>query len=1264
MAKKLLSICLIICLITGSVSPALAQLRPVGQGVKAVRQAGKAVPAAQMTQRTAGEFSKYAAGMAPFRAQPLPSSFSSSQIQAVVSQQVAARQLTVPADVQQIQARVRAGHLDGVAAAIINLPAAAAQKPALLRNEFVTAALAGKASPEQLARAIKFYHIDLVQRASLLADIPQQPLSSLLQQTPAQTLQVYREILSSAAALAALGSKEDVPALLAFWEQASQGPFKAVAAAITGRGLLRFEAYAHFNVWANTMWTQGELWMGFDAYATAHDLPIVFLPRPGVSLVPEEKLAAWLREGCAVNVLNAHASLQATEQWLALGKDPALLARLTTKPAPAPKASQAAPQSAQKPLPKVPQIPALPPIQTASLSVFLPQVEKLSLPTDDKLTKGPAAATAIQTPAVPQPVSRAAVDNSGMLYSGIPLFAWGKSLIKLGNRIRAWKPFSRHTRSSRAFNEDPSLHENTVQEIFESPQEQNVTDPDDLVDLDIDNERVLVGEHGFKLTVETADGTEQILRNVDVEIDAPIKTNGYNRLVLSNGHIFQLRNLTQKPSNLEYFYFELPHQNGELWQLLSVSPQGLGLSRPLRIKLERVPNRRYSITSLRAAVEGVQQSVPVIADVDATLLPAQKSGSLLIKQNGTVAFVPDQEAPVLLKDFYVRLPKQESKYWAPLMQAQPESKFSLQIHPTAKKTNVLTMNVPLLQIGLGKTLSPELKARTTLGESTSSTIMLSINNVLPVMMGFVHPLLRRYGEATVLRWGTGFFVAGGAVALGSGLYGFLGDGVMSSWQLTGFLTSSVLIAMGTNVTRFVQNLLITSNRGKIVPKDSFSVKDEETTQGPPPVYNLQYLGHRAKEVFTHKPTSSARDVVLFQTGQMFKNIGTMAFLAAPWLTNAAAKGLFGVDLGLDFSASYVPYAAFSAWTSYKLSRTAFKDAVPTNLSAVENNFQETLSGVMGDLKNKSRQVLRPGQPEILDAAKKLKSAIEILARAESRYQKVSFKKSLLQHEEECVEELRAQLSAQGRSAVTIHSATGGLQEAFDSLGHRNVRLGTVLFSPKMFPATIGMTLATMHELSVSNGFAFTMHNLLPNGAHANALTALVLYGSMSTGRLLGNWISRRISGGSMYALSSLFSLTGTATMVASGGNVPLLMTGAVVASFGVGNFFSQMYEYMTGLYPKFRREISLIINYTMPAAAMLSMPMRKLVGVTGFAGMDLLVSGVGLLGSLALTPGMFANSSIVLAGKYGLGQLKQYVKNVFHKKKTPPSGLDEAATAP
>lgn len=1268
--NKILSFVLIISLLTGSVSPAFAQLRPVSKGVRAVSRGSKAVQVGRVLPQTVRPDAYVLGTKAPFLPQTIAPSFSASHIQSVVSNQAASVQLGMRFSAIQIKQLTQSGKLNGIASAILNLPADSPHKLALLRNEFVTAALMGQASREQISQAVKFYRKDLIQRAPLLAEMKGRDTAAFLSQTSAETLKIYQEIVSSAGALATLGNKEDAGTLLDFWQQTQGGPLEEVATNITGRGLLRFKAYADFNLWANSILPKGEVWLGFDAYATANELPIAFPMENlyAVPILPKKEMGAWLKEGCAVNMLNVEFSPSVTEAWVNLGKDPKFLAYVL--------------HFSEKPSVSLPQVPAqapvagqaeqmtkLPPLQIEIPALPLGQLEDLTL---RPVKLGGSSSGAVEALSAPVSVgaatsftSRAAVDNSGMLYGGFPLFALSKRISQLGGRIRSWGLFNKHTRSNLALNEEPGLHDNTVEEVFAVAEEQNVADPDDLIDVENQEASVFVGEHGFKLTVEGADGTEHILHNVDVGIDAPIKTEGYNRLVLSNGHIFQLRNSLQQPNNLEHFFFELPHQKGELWQLLAERPANLNLSRPLRIKLEHMPNRRYDITPLRASVEGSTDAVPVIADVESSLLPEQKEGTIRIKRDGTVHFISASGEPFLMKDFYVRLPKEESRFWARLMQNQPQSNFVLQIHPTVKKTKVLTMNVPLLQIGLGKTLSPELKARTTLGEVTSSSIMLGINNVLPVLMGFVHPLLRRYGEAAVLRWGTGFFAAGGAVALGSGLYGFLGDGVMSSWQLGGFLTSSILIAMGTNISRFVQNLLITANRGKIVPKDSFSAKAEDgDSQTSAPVYNFQYLRQRTKQVLTQKPSSSARDVVLFQTGQMFKNIGTMAFLAFPWLANATA-GLFGVNLGLDFSASYVPYAAFSAWTSYKLSRTAFKDAVPMNISAVENKFQETLAEVVNNLKMKPRQQLRAGQQDMLDAAKKLKSSIEVLARVESRYKKVPFEKVLVQREEECVEALRTELLKHGRSTSNANGAAEALAGAFESLGRRDVRLGQVLRAPKVFPATLGMTLATMHELSVSNGFAFTMHNLLPNGAYANALTALVLYGSMSTGRLLGNWISRRISGGSMYALSSAFSLLGTATMVAAGGNVPTLMTGAVIASFGVGNFFSQMYEYMTGLYPKFRREISLIINYTMPAAAVLAMPMRKLVGATGFAGMDLLVSGVGLLGSLALTSGMFANSSIVKAGKHGLGQLKQYVKHVFSRsgKNPPPADLGSAAPA-
>jgi len=145
----------------------------------------------------------------------------------------------------------------------------------------------------------------------------------------------------------------------------------------------------------------------------------------------------------------------------------------------------------------------------------------------------------------------------------------------------------------------------------------------------------------------------------------------------------------------------------------------------------------------------------------------------------------------------------------------------------------------------------------------------------------------------------------------------------------------------------------------------------------------------------------------------------------------------------------------------------------------------------------------------------------------------------------------------------------------------------------------------------------------------------------------------------MYAVSSAMSVLGTALMAGANGNIGALISGAVIASFGVGNFFSQMYEYMTGLYPKYRREIALLINYTMPAAAIMTFPMRWLVGLTGISNLDLLISGAGLLGSLVLTPGMFANSSIVKAAQHSFTNTKTLLRNILNKKHSD-GNIDDA----
>ena len=335
-AKKLISVLLIACLLTSNAAPAFSQARSIGRGVR-----GAVKP------RTLGQISKNT-----FRVQApyVPSTtiapaalrsgvtFTGISLEQAVSKQITLQQMQAPlAIANRLRAQVRSGQWEGVATPIFQLPESCLQRPALLRNEFVTAALAGHAGKEQISKAVEFYRADLKQRASLLLNIKKTSASDFLSQTPSETLKIYQEIFSSAGALAALGNKEDAAVLVDFWQQAQGGPLEEVATNITGRGLLRFGAYADFNIWASSTLPRGEEWLAFDAYITAHEeLPITFTVEEPikVSLLPREQLSAWLGEGCAVNAINAVHSPYGTEWWVSLGKDLNLLNYIVSRTKP------------------------------------------------------------------------------------------------------------------------------------------------------------------------------------------------------------------------------------------------------------------------------------------------------------------------------------------------------------------------------------------------------------------------------------------------------------------------------------------------------------------------------------------------------------------------------------------------------------------------------------------------------------------------------------------------------------------------------------------------------------------------------------------------------------------------------------------------------------------------------------------------------------------------------------------------------------------
>ena len=1226
--QKLLSCVLSFCLLVTSVSPSLAQVVPF----RAVTRA-----ASSGAVKTS-----------------VPAAFKASLIGQIVKSEAAA---ALP--------------LKEIASSALSLPQAETMSASILQDAVPSA---NKIHNEWLGLAVNFEDIarahaveakqvlaeDLAHKQAVFAEIPHRDLSDFLKSAgknePTPAVQQVQDALADASAIALVGNAEDVSVLLSFYESAKGSVFEPTARAIVARGMLRYGTYEELNSFLQQAGDLGAFNEGIAKYAQENNLPV----RAANAGTPTVDIPATLqpfleREG-VIHGLHANPSYEATRVWVELGR-----------PAATPVAKETAAPVSRRQIPlekiKIPTnvlAPARVSIAPQTISLAAKTPEKNLHAAQEKTTH--AAAPVSATPKTP-----AKQNSSGILYGGLPIFEIEKGIKNMVAFFR--KHHKTGTTEKAKIEEEKDLHENSVRPVFEEAVPAEVTDAEDALSVS-QPELIEVEKDGYKLTLEDEKAVEHILRNVTLSVSPQLTqfSSTYNRLTLTNERIFELRNLVVSPSRPDHFFFVLNPENGALETLIK-GTRTLKMPRPLRIKIQRTSSPSKTVSLRVYADDSLTEFVT--ADVDTKLLPAafakENSQNYLVQRADKLYLVNGTTGEeIALNEYFVRLPKEESKYWTKVFANNPNTPFALSLFSTKEKTFAWTYLVPTMQIGLGKTMAPELSSRTQLGESTSSVIMLGINNVLPILMGFVHKGLKRYGEAAIGRIGVGSFVAGSAIALASGLYGFLGDGMMSAWQTAGFVASSVMIAIGTNITRFVQNILISANRGKIVSQDSFknaakpAAKNGVAAQ--PVVYNGAYLGKRFKEVFTKSPSGSARDVVLFQTASMFKNLGTMLFLSFPWIANGAVKLATGVDLNLDFSASYVPYSLFSAWTLYKVCQTAYKDAIPTQLNLLHNNLQETKLQAFKEIFALKAEELTATSPVIIKAAKQLKSAIDSIGPVEARETGKKTADVIAQHREDMLFALASDALEQSKGMDFAQKAASALEEALENMGRREVKVFDVMKMAGIPASLTAMTLATFHELAVSNGFAFGMRAIVGRGATANALTALALYGSMSAGRILGNILSRRVSGGTMYAISSAMSVTGTALMAAANGSIGALISGAVIASFGVGNFFSQMYEYMTGLYPKYRREIALLINYTMPAAAVMTFPMRWLVNMTGISNLDLLISGAGLLTSLMLTPGMFANSSIVKAAQFGWKNMKNSVHNVFHQPKTPepPTDLDDA----
>ena len=1166
--RKILSLVLSVSILVSSITPALGQVGPAGRGVvKGVRRGVTTLADKKAL---------------------------SARLTAQVNRQVAQSALSASG----LQNRILTGNVNGLAGQILQKPVAV--RAPILRNEFVTLSLMPNAlTPAQRSQAVKAYQIQLKQAPKAL-QVPQTDLSSFLayaQKYPLRAdVTAVQNVLADASALGLVGTQENAPILLDFYQHAQGTLFEDTAALITARGLLRMQAYEALGTFLQAN-ANKEVLAGTAAFIRVKGLPVespaslqIYNPKAA-----DENLAAFLSRTFLPNRLHADTSLTATEQWMNLRA----------------------------------------PRQVAAQPAANPQV-----PVKQEIAKQ------VPAPVAPAPKSRA---NAGVLYSGIPVFA-------VTDAIERFSMWARRQLRQRAGDEngggyeEPGLHESKVRPVFaeiDIPSKASVGG--DLIGVE-DIQEVPVAVDGFKLTVVGEDNIEHILRNVDLTVSNTLKNflPEYNRLALDKDYIFELRNQTVPNKRPDHFYFTLTTQNGELNTLLEGIRQ-LNLSRPMRLKIQRTSAPKKAIT-LPVYDKNLEEPPVVMAEVDASLLSGIKDPEKghIWTYNGGLFFRSAEGEITPLQNAFVRLPKAESKYWTQVFAMYPQTAFKLGVFSTMEKMVPVTYLVPSLQIGLGKTLAPEMHDTFGIEKDTASNIMLGINNVLPALMIFVHPLMKQYGEAAVFRAGATMFTVGGLTALATGLYGHVGGGEVTSLQLTGFIISSVLIALGTNVTRFVQNLLMSANRG-IVPQASSFEKEKVVDNAIPVTYNRKHLAKRAWEVLTKKNSKSLRDVIYYQRGAMFKNLGTMLFLSFPMFANFLGK-LAGVDLGLDFSASYVPYTLYSLYTLRQVYKTRYKDAFPMNMTVLNNNLQ--------DLQNTSALKIHAIEPEevsaqhpvLMSVAKQLKGAIDALVPVESRQTKTTINTLTAKHEAEVGQELEQLLLLSNRTPAQAQQARQALQQAFDILGRRDVKWWKVAKMKGLPTALSAMTLATFGELGFSNGLAFAMRDMGLEGTAATGVVGLLLYGCMFGWRIVGNILSQRMSGGSMYALSSIASILGPvmASLAVPMGNIGLLVAGTITACFGISNFFSQMYEYMIGLYPKYKREIALLINFTMPVAA-LPVGAMKSGAFEAIPGLDIAICGAALAASVALTPGMLANSSMVQATKYAWQQLKAKVQRFFHR---------------
>ena len=199
----------------------------------------------------------------------------------------------------------------------------------LLRRYFALAVLTHQEPLSRIRKGIELLKEDLDNNGSVLHNLPHESLDRFLTRKDTQDA---LDVIAAASSLAAIGTQEDIPALLHFYNQAVHSPLAPLAQVITARGLLHMGAYESFNNWVKDVETAGEFWQELAELAREDNLPISFEPKPAGQEVDAAELEYWLRQAGPLHRAHAFPSREVTRLWpFVAGEDGAFRELLDTE---------------------------------------------------------------------------------------------------------------------------------------------------------------------------------------------------------------------------------------------------------------------------------------------------------------------------------------------------------------------------------------------------------------------------------------------------------------------------------------------------------------------------------------------------------------------------------------------------------------------------------------------------------------------------------------------------------------------------------------------------------------------------------------------------------------------------------------------------------------------------------------------------------------------------------------------------------------------